>query len=196
MRIRCLICVALASLVPARLSAHDFWLAAANWTPAAGTPVTITAGIGERFPTRTEFATHPEWFDQWRVIGASGDQPVTNAFQRSGLTMTTDVRLPAPGAYLGVMQVRPLLTEMKGPEFTDYLEEEGLHWVIAARAAAGEAETPGARALRTLREDRASKRRRQRRAPDAPRRPEGGAGAGHRSNRAASGRVADGATPG
>jgi uncharacterized GH25 family protein len=54
--------------------------------------------------------------------------------------MATDVTLPAPGAYLGVALVSAQTIEMKGPEFTEYLKEEGLENIIAARAAAGEAE--------------------------------------------------------
>ena len=126
MRIRCLICVAMASLATVGLSAHDFWLAAANWMPAGDAPVTITAGLGERFPTRTAFKPRPDWFDQWRVIGASGDIPVTTPFQLSDLTMTSEVRLPASGAYMGIMRVTARIEEMKGPEFTEYLKEEGL----------------------------------------------------------------------
>jgi hypothetical protein len=134
--------MAIAALATADLSAHDFWLAATNWTPAAGAPITITAGLGERFPTRTDFKPYPEWFDEWRVVGASGDILVSKMFQRSELTMDTDVRLLSPGAYMGVMDVRTLLTNMMADEFTGYLEEEGLDWVIAARKAAGETDKP------------------------------------------------------
>src|SRR5262245_15259462 len=118
MRITCSMSVVIALLATARLSAHDFWLAAADWTPAAGAPVTITAGLGERFPTRTAFKPRPAWFDQWRVIGATGDVPLTMAFQPSELMLSTAVALPAPGAYLGVMRVTALIEDMKGQEFT------------------------------------------------------------------------------
>jgi hypothetical protein len=142
MRITCLIGVVIAFLATARLSAHDFWLAATNWTPAAGAAVTITAGLGERFPTRTGFKPRPDWFDQWRVIGASGDIPVTTVFQGSELMMSTDVALPSSGAYLGVMRVTPRIEDMTGQDFTDYLKEEGLDRIIAARQAAGESDKP------------------------------------------------------
>ena len=56
--------------------------------------------------------------------------------------MATEVTLPSAGAFLGVMRVTPRTIEMKGPEFTDYLKEEGLDSVIAARQAAGEADKP------------------------------------------------------
>ena len=134
--------VVIAALASIPLSAHDFWLAAANWTPAAGVPVTITAGLGEKFPTRTGFKPRPDWFDQWRVIGASGEIPVAPSFNWSELMMTTEVKLPSPGAYLGVMRVTPNIERMKGEEFTAYLKEEGLHRIIAARQAAGDADKP------------------------------------------------------
>ena len=142
MRINCLIGVAIVSLATVPVSAHDFWLAAANWTPAAGAPVAITAGLGERFPTRTDFKPRPDWFDHWRVIGASGEIPVTTAFQLTDLTMTTEVRLPSAGAYLGVMRVTPRIENMKGAEFTDYLKEEGLERIIAERQSAGDSDKP------------------------------------------------------
>lgn len=132
--------LALVALAAMPLSAHDFWLAAENWRPAAGAPVTITAGVGEKFPTRTSFRSRDNWLAEWRVIGAAGDVAVTKDFRRKELMMTTDVALPSPGAYLGVALVTAQTIEMKGPEFTDYLKEEGLEDIIAARKTAGEAE--------------------------------------------------------
>jgi uncharacterized GH25 family protein len=142
MRNRAFLAVIVAALAGIPLSAHDFWLAAANWTPAAGAPVTITAGLGERFPTRTGFKPRPDWFDQWRLIGASGDVPVTPSFDWSDSMMITEVKLPGPGAYLGVMRVTPNIERMKGDEFTAYLKEEGLHRIITARQVAGDADKP------------------------------------------------------
>lgn len=122
------------------LAAHDFWLASENWTPAAGATVTITAGVGERFPTRTNFRYRENWLTEWRLIGPDGAIPVSKDFRRAEPVMASDVTLPRPGAYLGVALVTAQTIEMKGPEFTDYLKEEGLEHIIKARAAAGEAE--------------------------------------------------------
>jgi len=142
MFIRTLVCLALVALAASRLGAHDFWLAAGNWAPASGTPVTITAGVGEHFPARTKFSSRPDWFDQWRVIGAAGDISVGKDFLLTDMVMSTAVTLPAPGAYLGVMRVTPRTIEMKGQEFTDYLKEEGIETALAARQAAGETDKP------------------------------------------------------
>jgi uncharacterized GH25 family protein len=142
MTMRLLIGAAVMCLATVPLAAHDFWLAAANWTPAAGAPVTITAGLGERFPTRTGFKPRPDWFDHWRIVGTSGEVPVTTAFQLADLTMRTEVRLPSPGAYLGIMRVTPRIENMTGPDFTEYLKEEGLETIIAARRNAGDSDKP------------------------------------------------------
>jgi uncharacterized GH25 family protein len=142
MFIRLSVCAIIMSVASITLSAHDFWLAAVNWTPPEGAPITITAGLGERFPTHTGFRPRPDWFDHWRVISASGDIPATMAFQHVPPVMTADVRLPSPGAYLGVMRVKPLVEEMMGAEFTEYLREEGLDRIIVAREKAGDSHKP------------------------------------------------------
>lgn len=129
--------LAIMTLLTAPLAAHDFWLAA---QPSASSPsVTITAGVGEKFPTRTNFRSRDNWLAEWRVIGDRTEAAVTKDWRRDGLVMATDVMLPRPGAYLGVAFVTAQTIEMKGVEFTDYLKEEGLDQIIAARQKAGEA---------------------------------------------------------
>jgi hypothetical protein len=67
---------------------------------------------------------------------------VTREFRVEKTMTSADVKLPSPGAYLGVMTIVARTIEMKGPEFTDYLKEEGLETVIAARQASGETDKP------------------------------------------------------
>ena len=122
----------------AGVAAHDFWLGAADWRPAPGATATITAGIGEHFPTRTPTRMTERAVEEWRILGADGRVPVANDFAKAGLELTTKVSLPAPGAYLGVAVISAQTIEMKGDEFTDYLKEEGLDAIVAARQAAGE----------------------------------------------------------
>lgn len=139
MRIRLLASLAVAALSAVPLSAHDFWLGAAPWTPAAGAAVTVTANVGEHFPKATNY-TAPDRVELWRVIGAGGDVPVARTFRRDGESLAADVTLPSPGAYLAVMTIQARVADMKGPAFTKYLQEEGLDEIVAARQAAGEAE--------------------------------------------------------
>jgi hypothetical protein len=141
MSIRLFATLAVALVLGGRVAAHDFWLAAEPWHPAPGAPVTVTAGVGERFPARTDFRLRDNWLTEWRLIGPSGDVPVSRAFRRKDLAMAIDLTLPSPGAYMGVALVSPQRIEMKGPEFTEYLKQEGLEAIIAARQAAGGADT-------------------------------------------------------
>ena len=93
-------CVATAvalTLATARLAAHDFWLAASNWSPDPATPFGISAGVGEHFPKREDFKTPANWFDDWRIIGPSAAVPVPRTFERRELAMVADVTLPATG---------------------------------------------------------------------------------------------------
>lgn len=124
------------------VGAHDFWLAAADWRPAGATSATITAGIGERFPSRTIFRARDNWLTEWRILGEAGDVHAPAAWGKAGLELTNAVPLPAPGAYLGVAVVAAQTIVMKGAEFTDYLVEEGLDDVVAARRSAGETDDP------------------------------------------------------
>ena len=116
------------------LSAHDFWLGASNWFPEPGSTFAISAGVGERFPTRLDFKTPANWFDDWRIIGPSGDVPVSREFERRDLAMVADVSVPVAGAFLAVMRVAPRTIDMKADEFNDYLKEEGLEAIAALRA--------------------------------------------------------------
>lgn len=136
MRERALMIITAVLLGTASISAHDFWLGAAPWTPSNGA-VTITANVGERFPKGTTY-TAPERVDQWRVVGVSGEVAVSRTFRRDADSLAVDAKLPAPGAYLGVMTIAARSIDMKGDEFTKYLKEEGLESIIASRAAAGE----------------------------------------------------------
>ena len=125
-------------LAATSVAANDFWLAAGDWKPVSGTSATITAGVGDRFPTRTAFQPREDWLAVWRLVGAKDDQPVPKQWTRQGLEMAAGVSLSPPGAYLGLAIVGFQTTEVMGPAFTDYLKEEGLDAIIAARQSAGE----------------------------------------------------------
>ena len=50
-------CATFVAVAAVPLSAHDFWLGTSNWSPEPGTPFAVSAGVGERFPTRLDFKT-------------------------------------------------------------------------------------------------------------------------------------------
>lgn len=137
MRIRIVLALCVATFVGIPLSAHDFWLAANPWAP--GLRVTITANVGEIFPHGTDHTT-PDRVELWRILGLGGEVNPTREFRRDGNSLAADVALPSPGVYLATMTIATSVTEMKGPLFNSYLQEEGLDWVIAARRQAGVSE--------------------------------------------------------
>jgi uncharacterized GH25 family protein len=139
MQMRWVVMVGLMVLASARLAAHDFWLAATPWDP--GAQVTISANLGEIFPVATDRVV-AEGVERWRVLGPGGEMHLDAALRNDGRALTADVQLPAPGAYLATMTIRPNLTRMQAPSFNSYLVEEGLDWVVAARREAGVSERP------------------------------------------------------
>ena len=134
----CSVAIMLA-LAAAGTSAHDFWLAASPARPAPGARVVVTANVGEHFPEGTNYPP-PTAVDRWHMIGAQGEINVTREFRKEGESLATDVTLASSGAYLGVMTITPRMIDMKGQEFIDYLKEEGLDHIIAARKASGDAD--------------------------------------------------------
>ena len=136
MRRLSLLTLALSLLAVVTVGAHDFWLAAAPWSPDR--TLTVTAHVGERFPHGTEY-TDPSTVDRWQVIGEAGDVR-SAAFRRDGDALTAEVELPAPGVYLATMAIKPRVTIMKGPAFNSYLHEEGLDWIAATRQKNGVSE--------------------------------------------------------
>jgi hypothetical protein len=141
MTTRLFMLIAVILVLSGRLSAHDFWLAAESWDPPIDGRITITAGIGERFPIRTEFEPPDNWLAEWWLVGPGVDVPMRPTFERKDLVLAAGVMLPGPGAYLGVAVVSPQRIEMTGPEFTDYLKAEGLESIVAVRQAAGHADS-------------------------------------------------------
>jgi hypothetical protein len=123
------------------VDAHDFWLTA---TPQPGesavSTITVAGHLGERFP-EADAHTTPASVASWRVIGPAGERDV-RPFAQAGLALATQVALPPGHTYLGVMAIHPMTAQMRGDEFLDYLEEEGLHHVIWERGLAGLAMSP------------------------------------------------------
>src|SRR5262245_53038689 len=139
MRVRVVLILGVLAFTGVRLAAHDFWLAATPWQPESR--ATITANIGETFPVPTDQVT-PRDVERWRLYGPGGEITAVREFRRDGLTLATDVVLPASGAYLATVTTGPRVEEMKGPWFNSYVAEEGLDWVVTARRAAGVSEDP------------------------------------------------------
>lgn len=143
MKPRKVIVAAAVLLGSVQLAAHDFWLAAAPWRAAPGAWITVSANVGDRFPTPTSF-TAPERVDRVRLIGPGGEIEVRPDFRREQNSLTADIQLPpAPGTYLIVMTIKPRFIEIKPPDFAAYLSHEGLERIVEERKRRGEASKAG-----------------------------------------------------
>jgi hypothetical protein len=129
----------LAGLPAAMARAHDFWIEPSTFQPAAdsevalalrvgqrlqGEPVPRIPGLVERFFLRDGAAEHP-------VEGAPGAEPAGS------------VRIAAAGRQWAAYQSHPSAVTLEPGRFEDYLREEGLEEIVAARARLGQAATPG-----------------------------------------------------
>lgn len=132
--------IALLAFTTTSLRADDFWLAA---TPPSGPSrtVMVTGNVGQRFPVAgTDLP--PDRVETWRIVGPMGDVPAGSGFEQSGQSFATTVLLPSAGTYIGVMTIKAREIEMTGKEFSEYLQEEGLDGILAARARDGEGDIP------------------------------------------------------
>lgn len=126
------------------LDAHEFWLGASTWRAVPGSTVTITANVGDRFPTPTTFTT-PERVDRVRLIGPAGEVELkAPTLRREQDSLAVDLQIPpTPGTYVAVITVKPRLIEIGPSAFESYLSHEGLGRVVDERRRRGESDKPG-----------------------------------------------------
>jgi len=122
-------------------SAHEFWMLPDRSTAPAGSTVRFSLGVGENFAGDTVGFSRP-LVASLRHYTASG---VTDLATRVAPTPTADfpLVLAAPGAHLLALDTHPSEIVLEAGRFEAYLHEEGLDFIIAARAAAGQTGVAG-----------------------------------------------------
>ncbi|RMH22034.1 MAG: DUF4198 domain-containing protein [Acidobacteria bacterium] len=142
--------IALASIAGAVPSpAHDMWILPATFAPAAGELVAVSLRVGH--PGGEERVVR----DGGRIVRFAALGPETLPIPGlEGQDPAGYLRPPVAGLYALVYESRPAYSELPGPRFTAYLEEEGLDAVVAWRAARGETLAAGrelySRSLKSL----------------------------------------------
>lgn len=131
-----LLSVAIGSCASHGASAHDFWIEPQSFRPAVMEGVPIVLRVGEDF-TGTSQPLIPRWFSNYtatgptgakRILGHIGDDPAGS--------FTPD----APGNWVIGYRSTQAFVEIEPAKFADYLEAEGLEWVIDLRRQRGHAE--------------------------------------------------------
>jgi uncharacterized GH25 family protein len=127
-------------LFAATLAAHDTWLVPATFKVMAGQPVRVALNTSEDFPT-SEAAAAPDRIARFETVTVAGLQEVTGA-RVDGKSLVADVT-PGPELTMVAAVTRPRLIVLEEKVFNQYIIEEGLEHIVAARAVRGESFSEG-----------------------------------------------------
>jgi hypothetical protein len=129
----------LAILLTAGISAHDFWIEPSTFAPGADEAVRLQLRVGEQFLGES-LARNSAGIERFVAVGPSGERPVPG---RDGMDPAGLLRLDAPGLWHIAYRSKPAPVILPADKFEQYLREEGLEYIIDARAARGESRMPG-----------------------------------------------------
>lgn len=128
-------------LAAGSLAGHDTWLVPARYRVTAGEPMIVAFNTSMEFPT-SDGAAAPDRitrFDIWTSDGVT--KPVTG-YRVEGMSLVVEVT-PGSGMTVIATATKHRLIEIEGPDFTEYITEEGLEYVVKARADAGQSDALG-----------------------------------------------------
>src|SRR5580765_5313698 len=116
------------------LAAHDMWIEPTTFSPELGQVISLRLRVGQDLlgdPLRLD----PALVNQFVVKDGDGLRPVV---RRDGGDPAGLVRVAAPGLVVIGYHSNPSAIEMPADKFNQYLKEEGLDAVSAARASRNE----------------------------------------------------------
>lgn len=136
--IRCLLFVALYIIGDTAL-AHEFWIVPHGPEAKTGELVVFELRIGPTWPG-VQTARFPRLFNSFVMRDETGSLAVEG---RDGALSIGHIRARAPGATVIALRTNPARLELPGPEFEQYLLEEGLLDIVDFRKQNGMRDTPG-----------------------------------------------------
>jgi uncharacterized GH25 family protein len=123
----------------AGLSAHDFWIEPSTYSPRPDEAVRIQLRVGERFAGEP-VARNGAAIERFVAVGPSGEKPL---FGRDGLDPAGLLRPDTAGLWQIGYRSKPSPVVLPADKFEQYLREEGLEYIIEARAARGQSQAAG-----------------------------------------------------
>jgi len=139
---------ALAVLLPLTLLAHDTWLVPSAFRTAPGQTVRVRLATSEAFPT-SEAAASPERIARFTLHTPAGTQSVTG-YRVEGTFLVADVAPSVAGHAIVVAETKPRLLVLEAKQFNEYIGDEELQAVIAARSAQGKTNSAGRERYRKI----------------------------------------------
>lgn len=123
------------------VAAHDLFLRPDAFFVAPGSTVRLTVMNGSI--TTSEASVTADRLIDLTIVGPEGrTRGDTSTWTAVGKASRWDARVGAAGTHVLGASLRPRLITMKGPAFNDYLKEDGLPDILAARKAKGELAKP------------------------------------------------------
>jgi len=132
--------VSMALLVVLGLQGHDTWLVPSVFRVEAGKPVQVALNTSEDFPS-SEGAPQPDRIERFEMVSAAGRGKVTG-YRVEGNSLVAEVT-PGAGLTFVAAITRARLIELEQEIFNQYISEEGLDAIVAARAARGQSYSAG-----------------------------------------------------
>src|SRR6478736_7101085 len=134
-----LLSLSLVGATAAALSAHECWLQPATFAPIPGPTIGLTIQVGTNFQGEPK-PFSPDRIAALRHFSAAGTEDWT---AKANDRLQLPVRFEDAGTHLVTYDSKPSVITLDAAKFDEYLREEGLEFVIAERAKAGEAAKPG-----------------------------------------------------
>jgi len=127
-------------LATSGLVAHDTWLVPATFKVTVGQPATVALNTSEDFPT-SDSPAQPDRIETFVAVTADGRVGVSG-YRVEGNSLIAEVT-PGPGLTLVAAVTKPRLIVLEEKDFNTYITEEGLDFIVAARAARGQSFSAG-----------------------------------------------------
>jgi uncharacterized GH25 family protein len=135
-----MVLVAVLAIAP-QAFAHDYWLMPDSFDQPTGHTQAIHLNFGEEMLSEPERRLSADTVQSLVMVSASGSEnlPLPCLPWAAGTAMTPK----APGTYLLALARKGEAYALSGQEFTEYLQEEHLTQILAAREQAGQTNAAG-----------------------------------------------------
>lgn len=130
--------LATALSLAAPLFAHDFWIEPSTFRPAVGSTLGVGLVVGSRF-RGDALPRNPAMIAKFILVSDTGETPIGG---RAADEPAGSVRIDQPGLALIAYRSLDSQVSLEAAKFEEYLKEEGLEAVIAARAKSGNSQRP------------------------------------------------------
>jgi uncharacterized GH25 family protein len=137
-RTRALLAIAAVALTGASLAAHDLWIEPTAFSPEVGRIIGVRLRVGQDL-LGDPVPRDPSLIQQFVVVDQNGRKPVIG---RDGSDPAGVIRAGEPGFLIVGYRSNPSAITLTPEKFNQYIKEEGLDAVAAARASRNQTTAP------------------------------------------------------